>query len=387
MRWNVPDAVSTTHVLELAGSALDMTSQEIQDKLKDIVAYLMHEHWYLRAGDLRTVMREPTEWQALFIPSRLKLAIREILNQVADSTQDEYHDIEEAEEGEYSNSPTQDEYHDIEEATVGDSPYISTQNEYHDIREEEFEEFQGYQGEDFTVEEGGGDYDTVSEEYIVEEGGYAKDEYAENDEGQEYEEYREVVEVPSEEEWSCHRCTLINDFRAETCVACRTIRMVEETPRYDQVALGSASDPPALWQCISCGFPTNPMLESHCGCCQEHISTSHPDVEISATVEEPRNRSPSAPEIEDLWCGYPTLSEPAVSPPPPTVEVVKQRSTGFPWKFNMKTNDSTARQKLVRFMSTISTSRDEDSSDDDDDYHYDRSSSDDASSASTCVEE
>ncbi|KAK1937866.1 hypothetical protein P3T76_009603 [Phytophthora citrophthora] len=40
-----------------------------------------YKHWFQTAGDLRSARRETTEWQALEVPGRLKLAIQQVLDQ------------------------------------------------------------------------------------------------------------------------------------------------------------------------------------------------------------------------------------------------------------------------------------------------------------------
>ncbi|GMF34492.1 unnamed protein product [Phytophthora lilii] len=52
-------------------------------QLQKICDYLINKHWFQTAGDLRSARRETTEWQALEVPGRLKLAIQQVLDQTA----------------------------------------------------------------------------------------------------------------------------------------------------------------------------------------------------------------------------------------------------------------------------------------------------------------
>ncbi|KAG7386331.1 hypothetical protein PHYPSEUDO_000366 [Phytophthora pseudosyringae] len=79
--WAVTDDTPTATVVWAAAEQIGKTQNH--DELQKICDYLVNKHWFQTAGDLRSARSETTEWQALAVPGRLKLAIQQVLDQTA----------------------------------------------------------------------------------------------------------------------------------------------------------------------------------------------------------------------------------------------------------------------------------------------------------------
>ncbi|ETV93647.1 hypothetical protein H310_12417 [Aphanomyces invadans] len=81
--WRVADDDPTAAVVQLAiqrmGSA---TSTGIStSQIDHVVSYMTGQHWLATAADLRVALNNPTQWTALEVPVRLKLALEEVLQE------------------------------------------------------------------------------------------------------------------------------------------------------------------------------------------------------------------------------------------------------------------------------------------------------------------
>ncbi|KAG2773703.1 hypothetical protein JG687_00005116 [Phytophthora cactorum] len=76
--WVVTDDTPTATVVWMAAEQIGKTQNH--EQLQKICDYLVNKHWFQTAGDLRSARQEATEWQALEVPGRLKLAIQQVLD-------------------------------------------------------------------------------------------------------------------------------------------------------------------------------------------------------------------------------------------------------------------------------------------------------------------
>eukprot|EP00644_Phytophthora_capsici_P016500 jgi/Phyca11/123901/e_gw1.52.186.1 len=77
--WAVTDETPTDSVVWMAAEHVGKAPSH--EQLQKICDYLVNKHWFQTAGDLRSARQETTEWQALEVPGRLKLAIQQVLDQ------------------------------------------------------------------------------------------------------------------------------------------------------------------------------------------------------------------------------------------------------------------------------------------------------------------
>ncbi|ETV77096.1 hypothetical protein H257_08993 [Aphanomyces astaci] len=88
--WRVGDYEATSTVVQLAiqrmgGSAISAT------QVDHVTQYLAQQNWFTTAADLRVALHNPTQWNSLDIPGRLKLALEEILHEW-DPPEEQVHD-------------------------------------------------------------------------------------------------------------------------------------------------------------------------------------------------------------------------------------------------------------------------------------------------------
>ncbi|EGZ07665.1 hypothetical protein PHYSODRAFT_528227 [Phytophthora sojae] len=79
MSWVVAENTPTATVVWMAAELIGKAQNH--EQLQRICDYLVNKHWFQTAADLRSARRETTEWQALEVPGRLKLAIQQVLDQ------------------------------------------------------------------------------------------------------------------------------------------------------------------------------------------------------------------------------------------------------------------------------------------------------------------
>ncbi|KAE9231727.1 hypothetical protein PF004_g10126 [Phytophthora fragariae] len=79
MSWVVTEDTPTATVVWMAAEQIGKAQNH--EQLQKICDYLVNKNWFQTAADLRSARRETTEWQALEVPGRLKLAIQQVLDQ------------------------------------------------------------------------------------------------------------------------------------------------------------------------------------------------------------------------------------------------------------------------------------------------------------------
>ncbi|TMW62127.1 hypothetical protein Poli38472_009620 [Pythium oligandrum] len=78
----VAESASTTKVVWAAATRIGKADNA--SEVHRICDYLISKHWFQTAGDLRVARANTTEWHALEVPARLKIAIQEVLDEPAD---------------------------------------------------------------------------------------------------------------------------------------------------------------------------------------------------------------------------------------------------------------------------------------------------------------
>ncbi|DAZ99754.1 TPA: LOW QUALITY PROTEIN: hypothetical protein N0F65_003541 [Lagenidium giganteum] len=79
---SVKDDESTAQVVWLAAERIGKGTMTAQtEQLQRICDYLITTHWFQTAGDLRVALQNVHEWHQLEVPARLKIAIQEVLDE------------------------------------------------------------------------------------------------------------------------------------------------------------------------------------------------------------------------------------------------------------------------------------------------------------------
>ncbi|KAF0685334.1 Aste57867_22754 [Aphanomyces stellatus] len=78
--WRLADEVPTDQVIGVAILRMGTTVASAAH-VAQISHYLTDQQWLVSAADLRVALHHPTQWTALDIPARLKLAMQEVLDE------------------------------------------------------------------------------------------------------------------------------------------------------------------------------------------------------------------------------------------------------------------------------------------------------------------
>ena len=387
----VEDETTTEQVMELAASRVGKDPMSRQ--ILQLTEYLTTTHWFANAGDLRTAMASHTHWNALDVPTRLKLELCAILNE---------------EEATTTSSVVQ--------ATAAPPPA------YDAIWEEEG------QPEPETLfpptieptKKGEATEWTCSVCTLLNPLNAAQCQACASAGPAPL--LRQATQVLVEEEEEEEEENLLLPT-ASIVQAVDNVDVAQVAPEYQYSSMAwSLNDPSGgpVWDCKLCGYAQNRMIEAFCERCCEHVSQSHSD-EYNETPMPPQvERTPSAPEMETVrpterteddpysWLDtedmedkpikYPSLRDEmfhhnevtmmarTVPPPPPEPcnqpeMVLHKRKLRLPWqskyklkKKGEKSKTSKALEKLAFSLrredassSESSSSSDEESSDEDDD--------------------
>ncbi|KAL3669166.1 hypothetical protein V7S43_005550 [Phytophthora oleae] len=276
--WVVTDETPTASVVWMAAEQIGKAQNH--EQLQKICDYLVNKHWFQTAGDLRSARRETTEWQALEVPGRLKLAIQQVLDQilhhevVPNYGYEEYYAAVRPSLTPGSETTTQDWAEATTETEQATSVYYSSGYTY-TSSDTTSDSTQYYDQTDYappSYDESlttsyQGNYYSYSNAEVPSnyDSGAAADALlslqGSRDEGE------EVVEAHTVEEESAIEGELAPD-QASYAVE------LGEPAQHD------ASDTTGNWSCGQCTY-MNPMTSSFCEMCIGHISLS-PDVKTTA---------------------------------------------------------------------------------------------------------
>ncbi|KAF1329669.1 hypothetical protein FI667_g5868, partial [Globisporangium splendens] len=295
----VADGVPTANVLRMTAERTGKTSSN-GDEIQRICDYLVKystivalrcfgsKHWFQTAGDLRVAQFATEEWHSLQIPSRLKIAVQQVLDGVECMQepasvsygygQQYYYAadgsiIQHQGETAASGWPSDQSAAGYEGYYYGHSgsPYPSAASSEVSSPTEAYEcQYSGFAS---APSDGDGSYAA----------GYAHVQgvYAAHDSKGYYEHSASVISSNSPEEQPKEATEV--EYPSETYASDQDVVeahavVVEDATTYEEILASTARhDPPPLhsqpqeWSCRQCAY-LNPMTESFCEMCADHIS-------------------------------------------------------------------------------------------------------------------
>uniref|UniRef100_K3X2N6 RanBP2-type domain-containing protein n=1 Tax=Globisporangium ultimum (strain ATCC 200006 / CBS 805.95 / DAOM BR144) TaxID=431595 RepID=K3X2N6_GLOUD len=334
----VADDVPTANVLWMAAERIGKTSSN-GDEIQRICDYLVNKHWFQTAGDLRMAQLATEEWHSLQIPSRLKIAVKQVLDDakyiqeaVGYGYDQQYYYAADGSVLQHQGDAATSSWSSDQSAAGYEGYYYGHDGlSYSAVASSEASsptEAYEYQYSGFTSASSGDDA-SYAGDYAHDNHGYYEHSASVNSSNSPKEQPMEIVEAEYASE----------PYASDQEVVEAHAVIVEDATSYEEILVPMARyDLPPLqpqppeWSCRQCTY-LNPMAESFCEMCADHISMSVPGLAVSpaaanGTTMLMTSQLPShvfnASEVYGLKSSSESTPPPAaaVVTPPPAVSLV-----------------------------------------------------------------